>query len=57
MGLDDAFPIRQAIPVWLARARFCSWARWAGIFIEKNVFLVIGGRKGGNGGGGHIFWW
>jgi len=27
------FPIRQAVPVGLARARFCSWARWASFFI------------------------
>jgi hypothetical protein len=26
------------VPVGLARARFCSWARWAGIFIEKNMY-------------------
>jgi hypothetical protein len=32
------FPIRQAVPVGLARARFCSWARWARFFIEKNVY-------------------
>ena len=30
-GLDDAFPIRQAIPVWLTRAQF---------FIEKKGIIV-----------------
>ena len=33
-----AFPIRQVVPVGLAQARFCSWARWVGIFIEKNMY-------------------
>jgi hypothetical protein len=28
MSLDDAFPIRQAIPVGLARAQFWCWACW-----------------------------
>ena len=35
------FPIRQAVPVGLARARFCSWARWAWFFREKNVYYSI----------------
>jgi hypothetical protein len=34
-GLDDAFPIRQALPVG---ARFWCWARWARISIEKCVY-------------------
>ena len=39
-GFDNAyhqsvFPIRQAVPVGLARARFCSWACSARVFIEK----------------------
>ena len=29
------FPIRQAVPVGPAQARFCSWARWARFFIAK----------------------
>jgi len=36
--LINFFPIRQAVPDGLARARFCSWARWARIFMEKNVY-------------------
>jgi hypothetical protein len=36
--LINFFPIRQAVPVGLAWARFCSWARWARIFIKKNVY-------------------
>jgi hypothetical protein len=31
----SGFPIRQAVPVELARARFCSWACRAQFFIEK----------------------
>jgi hypothetical protein len=30
--------IRQAVPVGLAWARFCSWARWARFFIGKKVY-------------------
>ena len=36
--LINSFPIRQAVPVGLAWARFCCWARWDRIFIEKNVY-------------------
>ena len=36
--LIKIFPIRQAVPDGLARARICSWARWARIFIKKNVY-------------------
>jgi len=32
------FPIRQAVPDGLARARFCSWTRCVGFFIEQNVY-------------------
>ena len=39
MGLDDAFPIRQVLPVG-ARARFWCWAHWAGFFIVKNVYFT-----------------
>jgi len=35
--LINFFPIRQAVPVGLAQASFCSWARWAWFFIEKNL--------------------
>jgi hypothetical protein len=35
---ENYVPIRQAVPVGRARARFCSWACWARIFIEKNVY-------------------
>jgi len=31
---SPAFPIRQAVPVGLAGARFCCWAHWARLFIE-----------------------
>jgi len=33
-----AFPIRQAVPVGLAGARFCCWARWARFIIEENMY-------------------
>jgi len=36
--LINFFPIRQAVPVGLAQASFCSWAHWAGFFIEKKVY-------------------
>jgi len=26
------------VPVGLAQAQFCSWARWAWFFIEKKVY-------------------
>jgi len=32
---SPAFPIRQVVPVGLARARFCCWARWARPFAAK----------------------
>jgi len=35
IGLDDAFPIRQAL---LVGARFWCWARWARFFIEIIVY-------------------
>jgi len=38
--LINSFPIRQPVPVGLARARFCSWACWARFFIEKNVYYL-----------------
>jgi len=38
---SPAFPIRQAVPVGLAQARFCSWARWARFFILKFLYLSI----------------
>jgi hypothetical protein len=34
-SISPGFPIRQAVPLGLARARFCCWARWARFFIEK----------------------
>jgi hypothetical protein len=36
-GLDDAFPIRQALPVGV---RFWCWARWARFSIEKLYIIV-----------------
>ena len=35
---ENYVPIRQAVPVGLARARFCSWAHWARFFIEKKGY-------------------
>jgi len=35
---ENYVPIRQAVPVGHAQARFCSWAHWARFFIEKNVY-------------------
>jgi len=32
---ENYVPIRQAVPDGLARARFCSWARWAWMFMIK----------------------
>jgi hypothetical protein len=31
---SPAFPIRQVVPVGLARAWFCCWARWARLFMK-----------------------
>ena len=39
----SGFQIRQVVPVGLARARFCSWARWARFFIEKNMYCSTHG--------------
>ena len=36
--LINFFPIRQAVPDGLARAWFCSWARWAPFFMKKNTY-------------------
>jgi hypothetical protein len=35
IGLDDDFPIRQALPVGV---RFWCWARWARFSMEKIVY-------------------
>ena len=40
IGSDDDFQIRQVFPVGLARARFCSWARWARFFIFRNMYIT-----------------
>jgi hypothetical protein len=47
-SISPGFPIRQAVPLGLARARFCCWARWARFFMgEKkdyrkyNTFVFI----------------
>ena len=37
-SISPGFPIRQVVPVGLPRARFCCWARWARIFIEKKKY-------------------
>ena len=37
--INQFFPIRQAVPVGLPWARFCSWARWARFFIIKKSVL------------------
>jgi hypothetical protein len=37
-SISPGFPIRQAVPLGLARAQNCCWARWARFFIEKNVY-------------------
>ena len=36
------FPIRQAVPVGLARVHFCSWAHWACFFIVQNIYILLG---------------
>ena len=36
---SPGFQIRKVVPVVLARARFCSWARWGWFFIEKNMYM------------------
>ena len=38
--LINFFPIRQAVPGGLAQAQFCSWARWARLFIEKKKYIT-----------------
>ena len=38
--LINFFPIRKAVPVGLARARFCCWARWARFFMFKNMYIT-----------------
>jgi len=35
--LINFFPIRQAVPVGLAWAWFCYWARCARFFMKKNM--------------------
>jgi hypothetical protein len=35
---SPAFPIRQVVPVGIARVQFCCWARWARFFIVKNMY-------------------
>jgi hypothetical protein len=35
-----AFPIRQVVPVGIARIQFCCWARWARFIIEKICITV-----------------
>ena len=47
IGLDDAFPIRQVLPVGV---RFWCWARWARFFIEIIVYYS-GSRQAGMGEG------
>jgi hypothetical protein len=37
-SISPGFPIRQAVPLGLAQAQNCCWARWARFFIEKNVY-------------------
>jgi len=37
MGSDDAFRIRQVLPV---EAGFCCWARWARVFTAKSMFYI-----------------
>jgi hypothetical protein len=37
MGSDDAFRIRQVLPV---EAGFCCWARWARVFTVKSMFYI-----------------
>jgi hypothetical protein len=36
-SISPGFPIRQAVPLGLAWARFCCWACCARFFIEKKV--------------------
>jgi hypothetical protein len=40
MGLDDAFQIRQVIPVGLLGLGFATGLRWARIVMEKNRILI-----------------
>jgi hypothetical protein len=37
-SISPGFPIRQAVPLGLARAQICCWARWARFFMEKYVY-------------------
>ena len=36
---ENYVPIRQVVPVGLAWARFCSWARCARFFIAKTMYI------------------
>ena len=37
---ENYVPIRQLVPVGLPWARFCSWARCAQFFIERNLYIA-----------------
>ena len=40
------FPIRQPVPVGLARARICCWARWAWIYNTYSWILPLSVAQG-----------
>jgi hypothetical protein len=59
-SISPGFPIRQAVPLGLARAWFCCWARWAWFLMQKkkillatvylhtiHLFLCVGGGDNG----------
>jgi hypothetical protein len=37
-SISPGFPIRQAVPLGLARAQNCCWAHWARFFKYKKVY-------------------
>ena len=39
--LINFFPIRQLLPVGLALACFCSWARWVWFFTVERMFFFF----------------
>ena len=40
LGLDDAFPIRQVLPVEPAHTGFCCWACCAWFFAIKKIYIM-----------------
>jgi hypothetical protein len=39
-SISPGFPIRQAVPLGLAQAWFCCWARWARFLMQKKKYIT-----------------